>query len=106
MDRSTLLAALARKTPCPSCGQRRLEFLLRCDLAFGACLYTAHCRACNDSFEIAASAIPPDAAVLEDAVEPCPGCGGRQRRAALHCTLETHACAYTLECVTCVTAPS
>jgi transcription elongation factor Elf1 len=101
MDRATLLAALTRNTPCPSCGQRRLEFLLRCDLQFGACLCTAHCRACNDSFEIAAGAVPPDADVLQDAVDPCPGCGGRRRRAALHCSLDTHACAYTLECVAC-----
>jgi hypothetical protein len=71
MDRATLLAAAHRKTPCSSCGH--------------ACLCTAHCRARNESFEIATGAVPP---------------GGD----TLHCLIETHACAYTLECVTCPTA--
>jgi transcription elongation factor Elf1 len=104
VDRAKLLAELAQKTPCPSCGQRRLEVLLRCDLQFGAYVCTAHCRACNGAFEIATGAVAPTAAMLEEAVDPCPRCGGRQRRATLHCEIEPHVCAYTLECVSCVTA--
>lgn len=104
MDRARLLEELTRKTPCPSCGRRRLQFLLRCDLLFGARLLTAHCRACNHAFEMATGTVPPDPAALQDAVEPCRRCGGRLRRAALHCTLDPRARAYTLECMSCDTA--
>lgn len=104
MDRATLLAALTRKMPCPSCGRQRLEILLRCDLQFGAYVCTAHCRACNGAFEIATGAVPPTAAMLEEAVDPCRRCGGRQRRATLHCEIGPNASAYMLECITCVTA--
>ena len=102
MDQATFYAALTRETACPACDERRLEFLLRCDLEFGACLHTAHCRACDESFEIVTGGpAPPAAGVYEDAVEPCPTCGGHRRRATLHCSLETHACVYTLDCPVC-----
>ncbi len=102
MDRVTDLTMLTRKTPCPGCGERRLEFLLRCDLEYGACLYTAHCRGCNVSLELVAGGdAAPAREQLQDAVEPCPTCGGTQRTSALHCELTTHACVYTLACTTC-----
>ena len=101
MDRLTYLTSLTRQTPCPECGRKRLEFLLRCDLEYGACLTTAHCRECDMSFEIVATPGNPDPAALKGAVDPCPRCDGRERRASLHCELETRACVYTLECATC-----
>jgi len=104
MDRVTDLTALTRRTPCPACGQRRLEFLLRCDLDLGACLYTAHCRACDVSLEIVTAGAEPTRGELKAAVEPCPTCGGTDRTPALHCEISTHACVYTLACTACARA--
>ena len=80
MDVSTMLKTLARETPCPGCGAQRLEFLLRCDLDYGACLYTAHCRACEKTFEIVAGgARRPSEEILSEAVEPGAQCGSTKR---------------------------
>ncbi|MGH7162608.1 MAG: hypothetical protein ACREID_03915 [Planctomycetota bacterium] len=101
MDRVTLLTSLTRQTACPDCGAKRLEFLLRCDLEYGGCLYTAHCRACGMNFEIAAGSGEPAAEDLRGVAAPCPQCGETDRTATLHCELETRACVYTLACARC-----
>ncbi len=104
MDVSTMLKTLARETPCPGCGAQRLEFLLRCDLDYGACLYTAHCRACEKTFEIVAGgARRPSEEILSEAVEPCAQCGSTERVMHMHCELETRSCVLTLECPACGT---
>ncbi len=47
------LAALAARTPCPSCGRRRLESVLRCDFDTGPCLYTARWDGWSTTYELA-----------------------------------------------------
>jgi transcription elongation factor Elf1 len=101
MDKIGDITTLTRKTPCPDCGDKRLEFLLRCDLNYGACLYTAHCPGCDTSFEIVTGDAEPDLAALGAAVVPCPVCGKTERIATLHCELSSKSCVYTLECATC-----
>ncbi len=103
MDQVTLLTSLTRATPCPECRETRLEFLYRCDLQYGACLYTAHCRACEMSFEIVTGADPATLEGIPDVVEPCPHCGTRQRKIRLHCELESRRCVVVLACAFCHT---
>lgn len=101
MDRATDFAQLAAGTPCPDCGVNALEFVLRCDLEYHACLYTAHCRSCGMSFEIVTGTGEPDPLQLAAAVDPCEKCGSRERLASLHCEVATRTCVYTLRCPDC-----
>jgi len=98
---SANLSVLAARTPCPSCLDRTLEFVLHCDLAYGSCLYTARCGACGRSFEIVVGEEEPDGDSLREVVAPCPGCGARERRASLHCELRARSCVYKLCCASC-----
>jgi len=101
MDRIGDLTMLASKTPCPDCGRLKLDFSLRCDLSYGACLYSASCPACGAAFEIVTADAAPDDATLADRVAPCEKCGGTMRTASLHCEISTRSCVYTLECASC-----
>jgi transcription elongation factor Elf1 len=104
MDRIGDLTTLARKTPCPECGNPNLDFTLRCDLSYGACLYSANCTSCGASLEIVTGESAPDGKVLTDSVAPCPKCGDTSRIATLHCEISSRSCVYTLECATCTRA--
>ena len=101
IDRTTHLSALASSSACPHCAHDQLEFVLRCDLGYGPCLYTARCASCNSSFEIVLSEaeLAPDD--LRDAIGPCPECGNADRTATLHCSERTHACVYHVSCALC-----
>jgi hypothetical protein len=102
MDRIGDLTTLARKTPCPGCGNPKLDFTLRCDLSYGGCLYTANCTSCGASLEIVTSESVPDGKVLTNAVAPCAKCGDTSRIATLQCEISSRSCVYTLECATCI----
>ncbi len=101
MDKISDFTTLARKTPCPECGRMKLDFALRCDLSFGACLYSANCAACGGVFEIVTADEAPDDATLAARVAPCAKCGGTIRTASLHCEISSRSCVYTLECADC-----
>jgi hypothetical protein len=98
------LTTLARRTPCPNCGTSKLDFTLRCDLSYGACLYSASCESCGAHFEIITAESAPDVAELTDTVAPCGTCGGTMRTASLHCEISSRSCVYRLECSTCAGA--
>jgi hypothetical protein len=104
MSRIRDIATLASKTPCPGCGSLKLDFALRCDLNFGACLYSANCASCGATFEIVTAEAAPDEAALTRTVLPCAKCGGTLRTASLHCEIASRSCVYTLECATCAGA--
>jgi hypothetical protein len=104
MDKIGDLTTLARKTPCPECGSLKLDFALRCDLSYGACLYSASCASCGAFFEIVTADTAPDDAALASTVAPCVKCGGTMRTASLHCEISSRSCVYTLECATCAAA--
>ena len=104
MDVATTMATLTRTTACPACGANRLEFLLRCDLGSdGSCLYTAHCRDCEDTFEIVTTRPNRDRDLhrLRRAVRPCPVCGCVERDVAMSCDVTTHQCVLVLQCTVC-----
>ena len=104
MDTIGDFASLARRTPCPSCRSLTLDFALRCDLAFGACLYSASCTTCGELFEILTAQQGSDLTEISGAAAPCETCGGTARTATLHCELTSRSCAYTLECSECAQA--
>ncbi|MCI0587067.1 MAG: hypothetical protein L0323_09535 [Planctomycetes bacterium] len=96
------VAALLRETACPACGLEDLEFVLRCDLGFGACLWTARCTTFGMLFEM----VSADEALPEEFSGPresgaCPGCGGTAFEPRIVCRLATRQCVYLLECVNC-----
>jgi hypothetical protein len=101
MDKISDLSTLATKTPCPGCGSLKLEFALRCDLSYGACLYSASCAACGAFFEVVTADSAPDDDALARSVAPCGKCGGTMRTASLHCEISSRSCVYTLECAAC-----
>ena len=101
MDRIGDLTTLARKTPCPECGDLNLDFSLRCDLSYGACLYSAKCSSCGAILEIVTAEATPEDSTLIGSVAPCKKCGGTTRKASLHCEISSRSCVYKLECATC-----
>lgn len=100
-NRNDELSTLARTTACPACDHKDLEFVLRCDLSYGACLHTARCGACGLSFEILTADANSDVSALLAEVGPCPDCGRADRVASLHCSLSTQSCVYKVECPDC-----
>jgi hypothetical protein len=98
------LGTLAANTTCPACNRKHLEFVLRCDLDHGACIYTARCssEACGLSFEIVLSDTPQEVRAIAEKIGPCRLCGSRDRTARLHCSDATMSCAYRLDCSFCL----
>ena len=101
MEHTRFLTTLTRMTPCPGCGRKRLEFILRCDLEDRHCLPVAHCRACDRSLEIVLGSSDPPGEIFHRAAERCSTCGGRERQTTMHCETASRQCVVTLECPSC-----
>lgn len=91
---------LLSKAPCPSCGKRDLEFILRCDTGERSCSYEAVCPACDASFSV--SPEKPTGAL--EALLPflhCPECGRVGAEFSFRCELPTHVCVEIVACRGC-----
>ncbi len=103
MENRDIFAAfgsLTARTACPACDRQSLEFLLRCDLAYGPCLNTAHCTDCGMSFEIeVASEVSPDHSSRDGSNCMCRG--GLDCAPSLTCDLLTRVCTYVSHCSHC-----
>ena len=100
-NRFSELSGAASRTRCPYCEHRGLEFILRCDLGFGPCLFTARCGQCNTSLEVVVSESELDPVEVAESAGCCPECGDPRRVASLECSEMTHACVYQVECRAC-----
>ncbi len=100
-DRFDSISAAASRAHCPVCNHDGLEFVLRCDLGQGPCLFAARCDRCAVDFEIVVSATELSPTALIQAVGPCDKCGQRRQIATLSCSERSLACMYHVRCPSC-----
>jgi DNA-directed RNA polymerase subunit RPC12/RpoP len=95
MDELSRLQALAVNTLCPDCGEKRLDFKLRCEVGFGECLYTADCGGCGTTLQITR----PEGATDEE--RRCARCGAARLHQTLVCESASQTCHEVYQCTDC-----
>ena len=105
MSHLTDLQARLAETPCPFCGQGRLDLVLRCDVHADGCLFMARCESCRMHYQVDPESVPfaaPAALEAENLSRvTCPRCGGSDCRMTFRCTVASRRCAYAVVCPAC-----
>ena len=95
-----------RGMACPECGSAgSLQTAVRCELAYGQCLYTVRCQRCGIVFELSTETQTPRLyqpdlhAWLSGLV--CPACQGVGAEIGFRCDVPSRSCFYLLRCRSC-----
>lgn len=91
---------------CPECGRAgSLQTAIRCELAYGECLYTVRCQRCGIVFDLSTETwslalYQPDLhAWLSGLV--CPACGAVGATVSFRCDVPSRSCFYLVRCRRC-----
>lgn len=91
---------------CPGCGTGgSLQTAVRCELAYGECLYTVRCQRCGIVFELSTETrsprlFQPDLhAWLSRLV--CPACKRVGAEVGFRCDVPSRSCFYLVRCANC-----
>ena len=91
---------------CPECGSAgSLQTAVRCELAYGECLYTVRCQRCGIVFELSTEMQnlrlyrPELCAWLSQLV--CPACKGVRAELVFRCDVPSRSCFYLVRCRRC-----
>ena len=106
MDRLLETERRLGQMACPACGCRgSLRTAVRCELAYGECLYTLRCQRCGIVFEVSTETESPRLyqpdlhAWLARLV--CPACGEAGPEVVFRCDVPSRSCFYLLRCPSC-----
>lgn len=91
---------------CPQCGTAgSLQRVIRCELAYGECLYTVRCQRCGIVFELSTETESPRLfqpelhAWLSGLV--CPACRRVGAEVVFRCDVPSRSCFYRVRCRSC-----
>jgi len=106
MDRLVDSERRLLRMACPECGRAgALQTAVRCDLAYGECLYTVRCQRCGIVFELSTKTESPRLyqpglhAWLSGLV--CPACRALGAEVGFRCDVPSRSCFYVLRCRSC-----
>jgi hypothetical protein len=106
MDRLLEAERRLHRMACPECGTAgSLQTAVRCELAYGECLYTVRCQACGIVFELSTETRKPALyqpdlhAWLSHLV--CPACGKAGAEVGFRCDVPSRSCFYLVRCRSC-----
>ncbi len=91
---ATAQAMLAGVT-CPQCDDHRFDLMLRCDMAFGECLYAMTCEGCGLVYHVEKPEDDPEFG------SQCSGCGSGTMLLTMICSNTTHSCREVYACDQC-----
>lgn len=106
MDRLLDAERRLQRMACPECGSAgSLQTAVRCELAYGECLYTVCCQRCGIVFELntetqSPQLYQPDLHAWLSALV-CPACGVVEAEVGFRCDVPSRSCFYLLICRRC-----
>ncbi len=106
MDRLLDAERRLQRMACPECRNAgSLQTVVRCELAYGECLYTVRCQRCGIVFELSTETrypalYQPDLhAWLSGLV--CPACSRLGAEVGFRCDVPSRSCFYLVRCRSC-----
>lgn len=106
MDRLLAAERHLLRMACPACGVTdSLQTAVRCELAYGECLYTVRCQRCGIVFGLSTETARPRLyqpdlhAWLSGLV--CPACGRPGAEVGFRCDVPSRSCFHLLRCAGC-----
>lgn len=106
MDRLLDMERRLLRMACPGCGRAgSLQTAVRCELAYGECLYTVRCQRCGIVFDLNTERLSPGLgspsleAWLAGLV--CPACRIVGAEVVFRCEAPSRSCFYLVKCASC-----
>lgn len=106
MDRLLDAERRIRDMVCPECGGAgSLQTAIRCELAYGECLYTVRCQRCEIVFELSTETQSPR--LFQPDLHSwlsrhvCPACKGLGAEVTFRCDVPSRSCFYLVRCRSC-----
>jgi transcription elongation factor Elf1 len=91
---------------CPGCGAAgSLQTAVRCELAYGECLYTVRCQRCGLVFDLSTEGARPGPSRpgldAWSSALACPACSELGPEVEFRCDVPSRSCSYILRCRRC-----